>query len=271
MNILLIGCGNLGGILLQNWSNDDQISEIVVVQPSLSKKQVFNNVDKITFVKSHEEINKGFIPHTSVIAIKPQQVPNVIPNYRIYNKSASFISLCAGIEIKSLKTILDHTTKIIRIMPNIAMSLGESVNLAYMEEDTESEKQKVSTVFKKTGLIYWVQKEDILDNLSPITGSGPAYFFSLAEELVKNTIEAGINKEDAIKLVSQTFIGSAKLLETTQKSTSSLISSVTSRGGITEAALQVLNLHLPKAISSSLKAAIDRLKYLKELGNKNQA
>ncbi|WDM85738.1 NAD(P)-binding domain-containing protein [Ehrlichia sp. JZT12] len=269
MNILLIGCGNLGSILLKKWSYSDQISQIVVVQPSLSKKSIFNNIDKITFVKSYEEISNCFIPNTVVIAIKPQQVSTVMPNYRIYSIHASFISLCAGIDIKFLKTILGHTAKITRVMPNIAMSLGKSVNLCYMEEEIASEKQKVSTTFNNTGLIYWLQKEEIFDNLSPITGSGPAYFLSLAEELVKNTIEAGINEEDAIKLVSQTFIGSAKLLESTQNSISNLISSITSRGGITQAALQVLDSHLPKAVSLCLKAAIERLKYLKEVDKNN--
>ncbi|MGN7618859.1 MAG: pyrroline-5-carboxylate reductase family protein [Ehrlichia sp.] len=268
MNILLIGCGNLGSVLLQKWSLSNQISQIVVVQPSLSKKHIFGSSDKITFVRNHEEINKGFVPDTVVIAVKPQQVSNAIPSYRIYHKS-SFISLCAGIDTKFLKTILCNTEKVIRVMPNIAMSLGESVNLAYMEEEIAYEKQKVSMIFNDTGLIYWLQKEDVFDKLSPITGSGPAYFLYLAEELVKNTVEVGINKEDAIKLVSQTFIGSAKLLEARQDSISNLISSVTSRGGITHAALQVLDLHLPKAVSLCLKAAIDRLTHLKEIDKNN--
>ena len=103
MNILLIGCGNLGSILLHKWSLNVQIPEIVVVQPSLSKKNVFNSINKITFVRSHKEINKSFIPQIVVIAIKPQQVIDVIPNYKIYNKYASFISLCAGTDIDFLK------------------------------------------------------------------------------------------------------------------------------------------------------------------------
>ncbi|QGR02094.1 pyrroline-5-carboxylate reductase [Ehrlichia ruminantium] len=267
MNILLIGCGNLGSILLNKWSTNDQISKIVVVQPSLSKKNDFNITNKITFVRDHKEISKNFIPQTVVIAIKPQQVSDVIPNYKMYSKSASFVSLCAGLDIDFIKKNLDHTTKIIRVMPNIAMSLGESVNLSYMEEEIEQEKQKIHILFNETGLLYWLTKEDIFDKLSPITGSGPAYFFSLAEELVKNTMKAGIKEEDAIKLVSQTFIGSAKLLETRKSSINNLISSVTSRGGITQAALEILNSHLPNIISSSLKAAMERLVYLKSLGN----
>ncbi|WP_395877893.1 pyrroline-5-carboxylate reductase family protein [Ehrlichia muris] len=269
MDILLIGCGNLGSILLHKWSYSNQISKVIVVQPSLSKKDIFSSISKVTFVKSYEEISKDFIPQAVVIAIKPQQVLDVIPNYRIYSESASFISLCAGIDINFLKTCLSPTTTIIRVMPNIAMSLGESVNLSYMEEELLSEKQKVSIIFNETGLIYWIQKEDIFDKLSPITGSGPAYFFSLAEELVKNTVATGINEEDAIKLISQTFIGSAKLLETQQNTISHLISSITSRGGITQAALQVLNSHLPQTITSCLKAAMERLFYLKELNKNN--
>ncbi|WP_258011901.1 pyrroline-5-carboxylate reductase family protein [Ehrlichia ruminantium] len=262
MNILLIGCGNLGSILLNKWSLNDQISDIVVVQPSLSKKNIFNTINKITFVRDHKEINKSFMPQIVVIAIKPQQVANAIPDYKTYNKSALFISLCAGIDIEFLKKHLDSTT-IIRVMPNIAMSLGKSVNLAYMEEEIDQEKQKVHTVFNGTGLLYWLQKEDVFDKLSPITGSGPAYFFSLAEELVKNTMKAGIREEDAIKLISQTFIGSAKLLETRKNSISNLISSITSRGGITQAALEILNSHLPNIMSLSLKSATERLVHLK--------
>ena len=147
------------------------------------------------------------------------------------------------------------------------MSLGESVNLAYMEKEIEQEKQKAHIVFNGTGLLYWLQEEDIFDKLSPITGSGPAYFFSLAEELVKNTIKAGIKEEDAIKLISQTFIGSAKLLKTKESSISKLISSITSHGGITQAALQILNSHLPSTMNLSLKAAMERLIHLKSLDN----
>ena len=270
MNILLIGCGNLGSILLKKWSYNDQISKIIVVQPSLSKKDAFNSITKVTFVKCYEEISRDFIPQVVVIAIKPQQIFDVMPNYRIYSKSASFISLCAGIDVNFLKECLGNTAIIIRVMPNIAMSLSESVNLSYMSEVLPNEKQKVSTVFNDTGLIYWIQKEDIFDKLSPITGSGPAFFFSLAEELVRHTVEAGINEEDAIKLVSQTFTGSAKLLETRKTTISNLISSITSRGGITQAALQVLNSDLPKTISSCLKAAMERLLYLKDMHRNNQ-
>ena len=122
MNILLIGCGNLGSILLNKWSHNAQISKVIVVQPSLSKRDAFNSITKVTFVKDYEKISRDFVPQVVVIAIKPQQIFDVMPNYGIYSKSASFISLCAGIDVNLLKKCLGNTATIIRVMPNIAMS-----------------------------------------------------------------------------------------------------------------------------------------------------
>ncbi|CAL7960771.1 Pyrroline-5-carboxylate reductase [Alphaproteobacteria bacterium] len=260
MRLLLIGCGNLGSALLKAWVDDKSLHKIVVVEPSLSAKSMFTTVN---FVSNVSSISHDFSPDIVVLAIKPQQIKTVLPEYTKYLKKAVLVSLAAGVQIENLNTYLAKNARIIRIMPNIAIQIRKSVNLAYasLESSLEDRKQ-VEMIFDFTGKVIWLKKEELIDALTPISGSGPAYFILLAEILTKITMNLGLEEDFARELVQETFLGSA-LLTSNGAKFEQMISSISSKKGVTEAALNVIRPILPNLMDHAFAAALERLKELK--------
>lgn len=260
--LLLLGCGKLGTVLLDSWLNNKTFHKIVVVQPSLSAQKIFENFTQLTFVKSHKDIPHSFQPDVIAIAVKPKQVLDVLENYAIYQGSALFISLATGISINRMQEVLGPKANIVRLMPNIAVQVGQSLNLAFsLPLLNPVYKNLIQTIFDCTGKLMWIDNEELIDTLTPISGSGPAYFFLFTEILADRISNQGVTKETALSIANQILLGSALL---TQKNPNleELRSSVTSKGGVTEAAIEVLQPRLPNLIEEALDAAIHRLKKL---------
>ena len=262
MNLLLIGCGNIGGALLNTWESLNLFSSIVVVQPSLSSLHAYNNAS-ITFVNNINTIPKNFIEDLTVLAIKPQNIDQIMPELRKRTHSSIIISLLAGIQLEQISSMMQVNSKIIRIMPNVAIKTGQSLNLAFAQNLTAHDISIIEDIFRPSGLMIWVNEEKHLDRLTAISGSGPAYFFLLAETLVAETIKLGINESTARKLIQQVFIGSASLV-TNNNAFGSLINSVASKKGVTEAALKTMTPNIKQVMQEALKAAIARLKELSD-------
>lgn len=260
MKLLLIGCGNLGKILLKSWFDDKVAKEIIVVQPSLTAQPLFQGV---LFIKHAKEIPKEFMPDVVVLATKPKHIKEILSEYLSFRDGSLFISLAAGISIKHLQQILGDTSKIIRIMPNTAIQVGESMNLAYSPKPlSDVYKELVSVLFAKTGHIIWLEKEELVDILTPISGSGPAYFFLLAQKLVRAATRQGIDEEMASMIIRQTLLGSAFLAKE-NKDFHQLKTAVASKGGVTEAALTVMDKKLEDLVEKAIEVA---LKKVEELG-----
>lgn len=261
MKLLLIGCGNLGSSLLKAWSQEHLNSEILVVQPSLSSQNFYKDSDFISFVSNEIGIPKDFIPDVTVLAIKPQQLKIVAPNYKEYFKNSLVISLLAGTTIQDL-TEHTQTHRVVRIMPNIAMKIKESVNLTYAHKEIAlQDKEFVNQLLHVSGEMIWLSSETLIDLLTPLSGSGPAYFFLLAEILTQLTIKSGVEELTARRLIQKTFLGSA-LISSNNLNYPELIQSVTSKGGVTEAALKTLKPILTQGMDEAFHAAIQRLNEL---------
>ena len=262
MKILLLGCGNLGKALLEAWVNNGVQAQIMVVQPSLSAQPLFDAYPSVTFCAHVQDIPPEFTPDIIVIAVKPQRLPTLLPSCVPYCQKALVVSLAAGVSVSRLTVSLKGYCQIVRIMPNVAVKIGESVNLAYSNLDLSFDQQKqLDAVFGITGKMVWLEKEELIDILTPISGSGPAYFFLLAETLTQITITLGLKEDLARELVQQTFLGSA-LLTARNPSFEQMMASVASKGGVTEAALQVLRPGLPGLLSKALEAAATKVKEL---------
>lgn len=259
MNLLLVGCGNIGCALLKRWVSAKIFSSIIVVQPSMSRAKNFSNNTSVHFVVDLQHIPNDFVPDLLVLAIKPQQFNAVSAELIKYVHDSIVISLLSGISIKALQATVKQQSKIVRIMPNVAIKTGLSVNLACTNENfMPTDIFSIEKAFVISGKMLWLPKEDLLDILTPISGSGPAYFFLLAEILAKAAMRAGIEDVMARELAQQVLIGSASLAaETTDFE--ALRQSVTSKGGITEAALKVMIPGFNLIIDESLKKASQRL------------
>jgi pyrroline-5-carboxylate reductase len=262
MNLLLVGCGNIGSALLKLWVSNKSFDTIVVVQPSMSLATYFADSATVRFVKEFKFIPVDFIPDLLVLAIKPQMFSALLPDISKQVQNSIVVSLLSGISIKSLQNAVKTSTKIVRLMPNVAIKTGLSVNLTYTSQNFMSaDVSAIEKAFAVSGKIVWLQQEELLDILTPISGSGPAYFFLLAEILSQAAHRAGIDDILARELAQQVLIGSASLVATSTDF-ETLIDSVTSKGGITEAALKVMTPGFNLVFDESLKKALLRLREL---------
>lgn len=262
--LLLVGCGNLGSVLLKAWLSNETFGQIVVVQPSLSACGSFENHSHISFVKDSDGIPGDFKPDVVVVAAKPQQLSPLLPSYSRYGDTAIFVSLATGISVSYLQEKLGSKARIVRVMPNVAVQVGQSLNLAYSGPALErSGKDLIEKIFDPTGELIWLKEEELIDKLTPISGSGPAYFFLLTEILADSISKYGIEKEVALKIANQVLVGSALLLAQDPEA-EKLRGSVTSKGGVTEAAIKILKSELPELVDKALGAALERLEELKQ-------
>ena len=261
MKLLLIGCGNLGQALLKAWQTHQKKYDIVVVQPSLSAQVFFPSV---RFVSQASEIPEDFNPEGIVIAIKPQQMQKVLSAYEAYLTQSLIISFAAGISMARLDTYLSGNKRCLRVMPNVAMKIGKSVNLTYGETSLSlKDRALAEEILGVTGSLIWLKTEALIEALTPISASGPAYFFILSEIMMQIAMESGLEESFARDLVQGTFLGSA-LLTSPTSDFKAMISSVASKGGVTEAALSVLQPGLSELMHKACNAALERLKTLEK-------
>lgn len=263
MHVLLIGCGRLGRSLLQAWHKHAGISQLVVVQPSLSAQTLLEQKKHITFINHPNQMPHGFMPDMIVIAIKPQQIPKALVDYTPYAHNAIVVSLATGTTLANLATYLNTAKQFARLMPNLAVQIGQSANLAYLPKNDLETQQKIEHLFTCTGPLFWLDSEVSMDELTPISGSGPAYFFLFSENLIQTAIQLGTPAPLARKLVQQTLLGSA-LLASKNANFEEMIGSVASKGGITEEALKILKPSLPQLIHQACAAAFQRVLELKQ-------
>lgn len=265
MKILLIGCGNIGTALLNSWINNNIASEIMVIQPSL-RNQNLSNLPRISFIKSIKDISPSFTEDLIVLAVKPQHLNDIIFDLYDRNCSAVVVSTLAGISTKILRNSLPNHSNLVRIMPNIAIRNGNSINLTFMLPGMiEQHKQLFYDAFAPSGKIFVFNEERKIDLLTPIFGSGPAYFLLLADVLLKETMKYDISKEDADTMMESLLIGSSNLINKNQ-SYSELISSICSKKGVTEVALGYIAPQMMVLIKQGLDAALERIN---ELQNEN--
>lgn len=263
IRLLLIGCGNLGRALLKAWEGLEKHREIIVVQPSLSAQKIFPS---FSFVADVKDLPPKFNPDLAVLAFKPQHIKEALPVYVPFLKESLVVSFLAGVSLEVLGSYFKEHSRLLRVMPNIAMQVGKSVNLMYTPHPLSlKDRASLENILKPTGTCLWLEKEELMEALTPISGSGPAYFFLLAEILVSQAVNLGLKRDAAYALVQETFLGSA-LLTSSSLDFKNMISAVASKGGVTEAALNVLNGHLPLLMQESLSAALKKIKELSSSG-----
>ena len=214
------------------------------------------------FVQDIGSIPQNFSENITVLAVKPQNLSEIAPSLMCRKNNSMVASVLAGTSISKLSSMLPNYSKIVRIMPNMAIKVRKSINLMFAPRElTMQETSEIETLFLPSGKIFWLPDEVLIDLLTPISGSGPAYFFLLAELLVNETIKVVENEELAQEIVQTLFLGSARLVEG-NNDYKSLITAVASKKGVTEAALQKMQPGMKKAVQAGIAAAVTRLKKL---------
>lgn len=175
-----------------------------------------------------------------VLAVKPQQLDEAITGFRV-TSSGIVLSIVAGTRIATLRRAVGPHCVIVRAMPNTPALAGAGATGLYTENhDDGTARSLATTLLNAVGTTYWVDRENDLDIVTALSGSGPAYFFFLTETLTRVAIDLGLAPDTAAGLAQQTLIGSGRLLEKTSEQPEILRERITSKGGTTAAALASL-------------------------------
>ena len=185
-----------------------------------------------------DAIPAGFAPAAVVFAVKPQNAAETLPLYRRFAGKAVFLSIMAGRTIGGIRTLLGDAAAIVRAMPNTPAAVRQGVTVACPGPGVDTPQRVLcERLLQAIGVVAWVEDEGLLDPVTAVSGSGPAYVFLLAELMEQAAIEQGIPADLARLLARQTVAGSGALLAASAEDAAELRRAVTSPGGTTERAL----------------------------------
>ena len=237
--LLLVGAGKMGGSMLDSWiACGLNPKRIAVVEPRPGKAVK-------TLTRRGLKLNpKGKARPVAavVIAVKPQIAPTVVPPLATYvGKSTLVLSIMAGRTIGFLQNALPAGSAIVRAMPNTPAAIGRGISVAVGNAKVSARQRKLASALLATiGTVEWIRDEALIDAVTALSGSGPAYVFLLSEAMTKAGIAAGLPAELAGRLARETIAGSGELLHRSTLDAATLRHNVTSPGGTTAAALEVL-------------------------------
>lgn len=236
--ILLVGCGRMGSAMLTGW-REQGLSPSYAVDPA-PPAQAQAGAD-LTVVADFAAIPADFAPAAVVLAVKPQNAAATLPHYARYADRAVFLSIMAGRTLGGMLGLLGGNAAVVRAMPNTPAAVRHGMTVC-CPSPTVSKPQRdlCDRLLRAVGLVEWVDNEGLLDAVTAVSGSGPAYVFLLAELMESAARMQGIPAELATTLARQTVAGSGALLAASKEEAWQLRVGVTSPGGTTEAALRVL-------------------------------
>ncbi len=206
-----------------------------------------------------------------ILAVKPQVLDSVVDDLSsALPESALIISIAAGVPIARIQKHLKDKNPVVRVMPNLPALIGEGISAyALGSGSTARHRQITELILKAIGSAVEV-KEPMMDLVTAVSGSGPAYCFLLAEKMIEAAYELGMKSDVAKKLVYQTFLGSAKMMVAGGDDPDTLIARVASKGGTTEAALKVFRSRgFGKVVREAMTAAQRRAGELSTQGQGN--
>ena len=201
-----------------------------------------------------------------VLAVKPQNIGEVLADLKGNLKQSQLIlSIAAGVKIRSIFKGTGHRN-IVRVMPNTPAQIGLGMSgWTATKEVSVKQKQWAKTILGAMGKEIYLGEESDLDMVTAISGSGPAYLYFFAESLIDAAVALGLKRNDAEKLVLQTILGTAQLMDKSEKAPAELRRDVTSKGGTTERAIEVFEKSdLAGIVRKAVKAAYQRAKELGE-------
>jgi len=240
IKIGFIGAGNMAGALLgglrQSGVAGKQLCATDLNQSRL--KQLADDLVIRTL-----DSNQALVDECDVVvlSVKPQVMQEVITNLNLSNPQQLFISIAAGITTSSFAKWFGQSVALVRTMPNTpAMVQSGATGLFASNQVTDEQKQIAEQIMSAVGIALWVEEESLLDTVTAVSGSGPAYFFYMMQAMEQAGIELGLSEDVAHQLTIQTALGAAKLASGSADSPEELRKKVTSPGGTTEAAINTL-------------------------------
>jgi pyrroline-5-carboxylate reductase len=239
-SLVLVGAGKMGGAMLEGWLGVGLDPRgVTVIDPKVS-----DTMAELCRAKGIA-LNPGApaaAPEVLVLATKPQSLDDAAGAVdRFVGPETLVVSILAGKTVADLRARLPRARAVVRAMPNLPASIGRgATGAAASPEVSEAQRQVADTLLRCNGVVEWVASEDLIDAVTALSGSGPAYVFHLVECLAEAGVAAGLPADLAARLARATVEGAGELLFRSDLSPATLRQNVTSPGGTTAAALQVL-------------------------------
>ena len=236
--IVLAGAGKMGGAMLSGWlAQGLDANRISVIEPHPSDDIRALAAKGIHLNPSPKEIGAAA---TLVVALKPQMFREAGPMLKSFTGPATLVvSIMAGATIASIEQVCGGM--VVRAMPNTPAAIGRGITVAVAANRVSPAQRAIAdALLRATGSVEWIDDEGLMDAVTAVSGSGPAYIFLLAEELARAGVEAGLPLVLATRLARETVAGSGELLRRSELASATLRQNVTSPGGTTAAALEVL-------------------------------
>lgn len=236
--ILLAGVGKMGGAMLTGWLNAGvALSRIAVIEPHLS-----DDLRKLAALdlRINPTVSEAGPLAALVLAVKPQTFDKAAKLLKPFvSPSTLVVSIMAGMTITRLNDGVGGA--VVRAMPNTPAAIGRGMTVAAAASSVSGDQRAFAdALLRATGAVEWVNDEALMDAVTAVSGSGPAYIFLLAETLAQAGIDAGLPADLAVKIARETVAGSGELLHQSDLDSATLRKNVTSPGGTTAAALEVL-------------------------------
>lgn len=263
VSILLVGCGKMGGAMLGGWMDQGaDPATIVVVDPNVEAVPPGVHV-----AASFADLPKGLTAEVVVLAVKPQVMADVMPPYAALSGPGTvFLSIAAGKTIAFFRRTLGEGAIVVRAMPNTPSAVGRGMTVLCAGPGTgEAQRATCASLLEGVGAVSWVEDEALMDAVTAVSGSGPAYVFHMVEALAAAGVDAGLPEDLAMLLARQTVAGAGELLFQAPEDAATLRRNVTSPGGTTAAALEVLmdeSEGLPALMRRAVAAATKRSREL---------
>lgn len=238
--IVLVGAGKMGSAMLEGWlALGLAAKNLVVVEPQPST-EISTLVDR--GLQLNPCIATASEAAAIVIAVKPQVAPEVVPGLAPYVGARTVtISIMAGRTLRFLEDSLSERAALVRAMPNTPAAIGRGITVAVPNvRVSQAQRELVQALLAATGAVEWIEDEALMDAVTAVSGSGPAYVFLLAEVLASAGAAVGLPGDLAARLARATVAGSGELLNRSVLDPAVLRQNVTSPGGTTAAALDVL-------------------------------
>ena len=259
--LVLIGCGNMGFAMARGWLAGDPATVVHVVEPvdELRERAAGAGASAVCRLA---DLPPGLAPDIVFVAVKPNLVEAVLAECGAFAaRGATFVSVAAGVTTAAMARCLPPGAAIIRCMPNTPAAIGEGMMVLHAREGVTGDARRlVSALLSTSGVVAWIDDEAQMDAVTAISGSGPAYVFHFIEALTDAGVALGLPAQTAALLARQTVRGAGRLAMEAAVDPATLRRQVTSPGGTTAAALDVLMRggRTGKLVAEAARAARDR-------------
>jgi pyrroline-5-carboxylate reductase len=241
MKIAFLGGGNMAGALIGGLIAKGHAARdlsVIEVSPGAREKLAAQHGVRATSAPDRATSEAQVL----VLAVKPQDLRAALASLGGEVRGKLVVSIAAGVRIEALSRWLDGHRSIVRCMPNTPALIGAGIAALYAcAEVTSAERSSAEAILRAVGEVVWVDDERLLDPVTAVSASGPAYVFWFIEQLAASAQTLGLKPEVALKLALHTVLGAAKLAAASHEPPETLRKNVTSKGGTTEAALTVFD------------------------------